>query len=281
MPYLERSGQPRLHYTIDDYTDPWRNAPYLILQHGNGRSGRFWYSWIPYLARWYKVVRPDMRGLGLSSREFDLAGELTVANLVGDLAAIIGALGAQPVHYCGESMGGILGLVLAAEHPELIRTLSLVATPAFINEKVKETYSRGHGSRVEAMQKMGIHAWIDATNRTTRFPPETDGGLLDWYATEFAKGNAEVQTTMAQLVQSASAQSHLPRVTAPVLGLYPSSGQITTREQEEMLLKSLKNFTLVHMPTAYHMVHQIFPAACAQHVLHFCAQHHGVSVHER
>jgi len=38
MPYLNRPGQPELHYALDDYTDPWRDAPYLILQHGYGRS---------------------------------------------------------------------------------------------------------------------------------------------------------------------------------------------------------------------------------------------------
>ena len=75
MPLLQRAGKPALHYVIDDFTDPWRNAPYLILQHGNGRSSQFWYRWVPYLARFYKVVRPDVRGLGGSSA--DLAKHMT------------------------------------------------------------------------------------------------------------------------------------------------------------------------------------------------------------
>ena len=66
MPELRRAGKPTLHYALDDYTDPWRHAPYLLLQHGYGRSGRFWYSWVPYLGRFYKIVRPDLRGLGQS-----------------------------------------------------------------------------------------------------------------------------------------------------------------------------------------------------------------------
>jgi 3-oxoadipate enol-lactonase len=129
MPVIERPGKPRLHYAIDDFTDPWKNAPFVVLQHGNGRSSRFWYSWIPYLSRYYKVVRPDARGLGSSSAGFDLERDLTVEALVGDLVAILDALGAQSVHFCGESMGGILGLALAALHPERVRTLTLVSTP--------------------------------------------------------------------------------------------------------------------------------------------------------
>ena len=115
--FVKRPGQPDIHYTLDDYTDPWKNAPYLFLQHGFGRSGKFWYSWVPYLARWFKVVRPDARGLGQSPATFDLQRDFTVENCVNDLAAIVDHLGADAVHYCGESMGGILGMVLAATQP--------------------------------------------------------------------------------------------------------------------------------------------------------------------
>src|SRR6476620_3517639 len=141
MPDLLRSGKPRLHYSLDDYTDPWKNAPYLVLQHGNGRSSRFWYSWVPYLSRYYKVVRPDARGLGASSTAFDLDRDVTVEVLVDDLTAICDALGTSAVHFCGESMGGILGLAFSAMYPERVRTLTLVSTPVYISDKMKETYS--------------------------------------------------------------------------------------------------------------------------------------------
>src|SRR5437868_1190755 len=155
MPVMNRSGEPAIHYVVDDFTDPWKKAPVLLLQHGNGRNGKFWYRWIPHLARHYKVVRPDMRGLGQSGRDFDLQRDLTLDALIGDLKALISELGGGPVHFCGESMGGILGCVLTALHPELIRTLTIVATPVFINEDMKQRYSVGHGSRTDAMKAMG------------------------------------------------------------------------------------------------------------------------------
>ena len=280
MPSTERTGQPTLHYRVDDYTDPWKNAPFVVLQHGNGRSSRFWYSWVPYLSRYYKVIRPDARGLGSSSADFDLERDVTVEALVGDLAAILDGLGAQSVHFCGESMGGILGLALAALHPERVRTLTLVSTPVYISEKMKETYSMGHKSRVDAMKEMGREAWLKATNRSTRFPPESDAGLFDWYEEEFAKSSAEVQLAFARLVNGANAASFLPQVKAPVLGLYPTAGPITSAEQEQMLIENLRDFRLVHLPTRYHMVHHIAPAACATHLLHFIAAHDGIACHE-
>ena len=280
MPYVERSGHPQLHYALDDYTDPWKNAPYLVLQHGNGRSSRFWYSWIPYLSRYYRIVRPDARGLGLSSADFDLERDVTVDALVCDLVAVLDELGAQSVHFCGESMGGILGLALAAMHPQRIRTLTLVSTPVYISDRMKETYSMGHKSRVDAMKEMGRDAWLKATNRSTRFPPESDAGLLDWYEAEFAKSNTDVQLAYARLVNGANASSFLPRVRCPVLGLYPTQGPITSEEQERMLVEQLRDFRIVHLPTRYHMVHHIAPAACASAVLHFAAAHDGIACRE-
>ena len=280
MPELKRAGQPALHYTVDDYTDPWKNAPYLFLQHGNGRSGRFWYSWVPYLSRHYKVVRPDARGLGKSRADFDVTSGITVDALVGDLAALVAALGGGPVHFCGESMGGILGLALAAAHPGLVRTLTLVATPVYISDAMKAKYAMGHKSRVDAMQEMGRDAWLKATNRSTRFPPDSDPGLLDWYEAEFGKSDYDVQLAYSRLVNSANAASLLPRIQAPVLGLYPTEGPITSAEQEQMLIEQLRDFRVVHLPTRYHMIHHIAPATCATEVLHFVARHDGVTCHE-
>lgn len=280
MPFLNRPGQPELHYELDDYTDPWRDAPYLILQHGHGRSGRFWYSWVPYLARFYKVVRPDIRGLGQSSADFDLERGFTLDACIADLAAIIDHLGANSVHFCGESMGGILGMVLAATHPARVRTLTLVSSPVYIGSTTKETYALGHKSEAEAQRVMGMQAWVAATNRTTRFPPDTDPALLAWYEQEFARNRADVQMAMSRLLYGASAAPFLPRIAAPVLGLYPTAGPITSAEQEQQLIANIKNLRMVHLPTSFHKVQLLFPAACANHLLHFASQHDGTVCRE-
>jgi 3-oxoadipate enol-lactonase len=280
MPYVTRSGEPDIHYVVDDFTDPWRDAPYLVLQHGNGRSSRFWYSWVPYLSRFYKVVRPDARGLGESSAAFDLEKDINVDSLTGDLLALLHQIGAKTVHFCGESMGGILGIAMAALHPSRVRTLTLVSTPVFISNQMKETYSMGHASRVDAMKEMGRDAWLKATNRSTRFPPETEPALLDWYEAEFARSRNDVQLAMARFVNGANASAFLDNVDVPVLGLYPTNGPITSAEQERMLLDRIRDFRIVHLPTRYHMVHHIAPATCAKQLLYFISQHDGVPCNE-
>jgi 3-oxoadipate enol-lactonase len=280
MPFVKRTGDPDIHYTLDDFTDPWRNAPYLILQHGFGRSGRFWYSWVPYLARWFKVVRPDVRGLGQSPGGFDLAREFTLENCIGDLVAIADHLGAESVHYCGESMGGILGMVLAAQHPDRIRTLTLVSAPVHLNETTKTTYALGHNSEAEAQKAMGMKAWVAATNRTTRFPPNADPGLLAWYEEEFARNDPDVQAAMSRVMHAANVLPYLARIEAPVLGLYPSAGPITSAEQEALLKENIRRLTLIHLPSDFHKIQLMFPRTCATHLLHFAAANEGFACHE-
>ncbi len=70
MPNFRPSADLDMHYRVDDFTDPWRQPPTILMLHGNAESGLAWYAWIPKLARHYRVVRPDMRGFG----EFDRDG---------------------------------------------------------------------------------------------------------------------------------------------------------------------------------------------------------------
>jgi 3-oxoadipate enol-lactonase len=184
MLIFQRTPHLSLSYEFDDFTDPWADQPFLLLQHGNGRNARFWYRWIPYLARHFRIIRPDMRGLGQSLGTLDLEQDITLEALIGDLLAVLDHAGASQVHFCGESMGGILGLALAAQHPDRVESLTLVATPVFIEEQMKERYSLGHGSRTEAMQAMGIREWVAATTRITRLPADEEPGLFNWYVDE-------------------------------------------------------------------------------------------------
>jgi pimeloyl-ACP methyl ester carboxylesterase len=68
MPLLQRPGRPSLYYIVDDYTDPWAQKPWLVLQHAYSRSGVLFRQWVPHLARHYRILRADRRGLGQSTR---------------------------------------------------------------------------------------------------------------------------------------------------------------------------------------------------------------------
>lgn len=279
MSLLKRRGKPTLHYEIDDFTDEWRDAPYLVLQHGYGRSGKFWRSWVPYLSRYYRVVRPDLRGLGQSPLDFDPHSGISVEAFLEDLGSVIDMLGGGPVHYCGESLGGILGIVLAAQAPEKLRTLTLVAAPVTIPKATQEAFALGYASWQDALRAFGSKGWSLGVNAATRFPPETDPALLQWYADEMGKSDVEALIALSRVASKVDVSAYLEKVKVPTLGLYPTAGVVTGFE-EQQIRNSIPGIRVVNLPTRFHAIQVLMPAACAKHLLHFAARHDGVACHE-
>lgn len=271
MPFIRRPGKPTLHYRIDDFTDPWTKPETIVLQHGYARSSRFWYGWIPHLARHYKVVRMDLRGHGGSPLDFDPATECTLEGYVGDVAALLDQLELGAVHYCGESFGGIIGMVLAADEPRRVKTLTLVAAPVYQNASA--AFAAGFPTRQEALRTLGAPKWAQAIYGAPGFfPPHTDQRLRDWYVGEIGKCDVEMLCGLYALVSQANASDYLPRISAPVLGLYPTSGSLTSAEQEALLHAGIGDFRMIHLPTSSHAILTLEPETCARHLLGFIEQ---------
>jgi len=274
MPFLD-TRKPVLHYQVDDHTDPWQDDSAVVLQHGYARSSRFWHAWIPHLSRHHKVVRADLRGHGESPVDFDPAAPHTLDAYVSDIVAVLDELGLDRVHYCGESFGGIIGMALAAQHPDRLRTLTLISSPVYQNEKSQDVYAAGFPAREQALRTLGTRKWAEAIYGAPDFFPEgTDPRLRDWYVGEIAKSDAEVLCGLyGTLLRHASAEALLPDISAPVLGLYPTSGLLTSSEQEELLARSIRDLTMIHLPTRSHAILTLYPDECAQHLLAFMTRH--------
>jgi 3-oxoadipate enol-lactonase len=236
---------------------------------------------VPYLSRFYRVVRPDLRGLGQSAVPADLEKDLSPEAYVEDLVALIDALGGEPVHYCGESLGGILGMVLAAQHPSRLRTLSLVAAPVLINRDTQKAFAFDHPTWQDALRAMGSRGWADAANAATRFPADTDSGLLGWYADEMGKSRVEVLIRMSRIASAIDATPLLSRITTPTLGLYPAQAPVTIQTQEQTIRNGIPHIRIVHVPSRHHTIQNLMPALLARHVLYFAAQVDGIACEER
>lgn len=75
----------------------------------------------------YRVIAYDHRAQGQSE---DTGHDYGMDTAAEDAAALITKLNATPCHFAGLSMGGFVGMRLAAHHPELIKTLTLMNTTA-------------------------------------------------------------------------------------------------------------------------------------------------------
>ena len=88
-------------------------GPVLVLLHGITESRRAWDPLIAHLAADHTVVAVDVRGHG----ESGLAPTYDSQAMAGDVAAVLGAVGASDPLVVGHSMGGIVATAFAAEHP--------------------------------------------------------------------------------------------------------------------------------------------------------------------
>src|ERR1700722_3848473 len=118
-----------LTYYVDDFTDPWKPAPTLLLLHAAMGSARRYFAWVPHLSREYRVVRLDLRGHG-SSQVPPTEQPLLLERLVTDVAELLDHLGCEAAHIVGNSAGGYLGQQLAMTCPERVRSLALFGSTA-------------------------------------------------------------------------------------------------------------------------------------------------------
>lgn len=114
MPFVEIDGA-RVAYRVDG------QGPGLVLVHGTGGSaGTSWTEMVDRLARHWTVVRPDYAGSGDT---VDGGGPLSLAALAAQVLAAAEAAGAQPFHLFGYSLGAVVAVKLAADHPGRVRSL--------------------------------------------------------------------------------------------------------------------------------------------------------------
>lgn len=121
MPYA-RHGDVELFYE----TFGAESDPVLLLVNGLGSQCiNYHEDWCRLFAeRGHRVVRFDNRDVGLSSK---LDGVLySLADMAGDAAAVLDAVGAERAHVMGLSMGGMIAQQLAIDHPDRVLTLTSV-----------------------------------------------------------------------------------------------------------------------------------------------------------
>src|SRR5580698_6962828 len=112
----------RIAYAIDDFTDPWRKPPTLLLLHAAMGSSKRWYAAVPALLRHYRVVRMDLRGHG-ESQVPPPEPPLSMDRLVQDVRELLDHLGCDVAHVVGNSAGGYIAQNLAMQSPERLRSL--------------------------------------------------------------------------------------------------------------------------------------------------------------
>ncbi len=121
MPHADLNGA-RIHFT-----DTGGDRDAIVFSHGLLLDGSMFEAQVAHLRANYRCITFDHRGHGHSG----VAGDgYDIDTLTADAAALISHLDVAPCHFVGLSMGGFVGMRLAARKPELLKTLTLLNTSA-------------------------------------------------------------------------------------------------------------------------------------------------------
>lgn len=116
-----RVNELDIHVLVDG---PPGAAP-LVLLHSLGTNAHVWDPQAEVLARSFRVIRPDMRGHGLTTCT---PGPYSMAMLAADLAGLLAAMGVGRAHIGGISIGGMVAQAFVARYQEAAESLILCDT---------------------------------------------------------------------------------------------------------------------------------------------------------
>lgn len=142
---ISPSGLHRMAYTEWGAPD---NPRVLVCVHGLTRNARDFDDLARALSAHYRVVCPDVVGRGRSGRLRDPA-HYGVPQYVADMVTLIARLNVDSVHWVGTSMGGLIGMALAAQENTPIRRLILNDVGPLIT--------------VDSLKRIGAYVGLDPT----------------------------------------------------------------------------------------------------------------------
>jgi len=150
MPLADVNGTT-LHYRFDGP----EHRPVVMLSNSLASDLSTWNLQIQPLAEaGYRVLRYDSRGHGQSVVP---PGPYTMEMLTADAVGLMDSLGLEKVHFCGLSMGGMVGQELGTRYGERLISLMLCDTSAYIGPP--EIWDE----RIAAVREKGMAAVADAT----------------------------------------------------------------------------------------------------------------------
>lgn len=270
-------------FTADSAGDA--SAPLVLLLHGFPQTRYTWRHQLPALAAaGFRAVAPDQRGYSPGARPSG-ALHYGVDALVGDALAIADALGAPRFHLVGHDWGAQLAWLLAARHPERVRSLTVLSRPhpaAFARALASDPKQSERSKHHRAFQDPNTAALLieDGAKRLRRMlrdhgVPEVDAAAyVAPLATHDAIDSALNWYRAAFRGASTLAMSDLPAVRMPTLFLWGDADLTVGRPAAEATREFAKgSYRFVVIPGAGHFLTDQAPESVTRELLAHLANH--------
>jgi pimeloyl-ACP methyl ester carboxylesterase len=267
MPTIRLDEGLFVHCAVDDYLWPWEASTPVLMMHGFARNATFWNRWVPAIAESRRIYRPDLLGCGAS--DVPAAGyRYTPEKIEAQLLAVFEAMSLSRVHWVGESSGGIIGLLLAAAHPERVASLVLCNTPTRISDEIKSIYALGRESTAAAIRAYGTGEWCRRTLGYRLDIEHATEPLREWCIAEMDKTRPDIAAALHECFEAIDVKLLLPSIRTPVLLLSGDKSRIAS-EQQKILAASLPRGRLDLLAGYGHGVNLLQPERCTRAALDF------------
>ena len=265
--FIEVAGV-RLH--VRD-TGP-KDAPALLLLHGFGSSLQTWDAWAQVLQADHRVVRFDLPGAALTGA--DPTGNYSDERGVQIIAALMDRLGLQRATVVGHSMGGRLAWRFAAEQPQRVDKLVLVAPDGYASPGFEYGKAPEVTPLVRLMQYVLPRAVVAMSLRPAYADPRNMSEAdLDRY--DDLMRAPGVRTALIARMQQLVLQDPAPflrRIAAPTLLLWGSKDAMIPVANAQDYLRDLPHARLVTLPGAGHLLQEESAAVSVAAVQAFLAE---------
>ena len=267
MPRVALPEGVSAHCIVDDFLWPWDTATPVLMMHGFARNALFWNRWVPPIAETRRVYRPDLLGCGLSDQP--PAGYRYTPEAIGaQILAVLDGLSLPKVHWVGESSGGIIGLLLAATHPDRIASLTLCNTPTRIPDRIKQIYALDKATASDAMRAYGVGEWCRQTLGYRLDMEHASQQLCDWVVREMDRTPREIAAAMHDCFEHVDTVPLLTAIDTPVLLLSGDKSPIASTQQQTFAEK-LPNGRVELVAGVGHGVNLLQPDRCAHLAMEF------------
>ena len=259
MPYLQLKPESRIHYEVDDWTDPWARAESIVMIHGFAERTEAWRAWVPHLGRRYRVIRYDQPGFGLSSPVTN-ESPFTTEGFVNAAARIIQEHAGGSAHVIGAKSGGLIAIELARTRPELVKTMTLASTPL---EPPQPQQWLSH------METHGMRSWAQET-MAPRLGSAISPAGLEWWVDLMGGTALETARAYMRWVSGLDVGATLNEVKCPALVLITTSPRRAySRSDIYVFRERLPHARVVTLPGDGYHVAASYPNECAAAVLDF------------
>lgn len=234
----------QLSYDVTGHDD----APVLVLGPSLGTTTHLWDPQVPVLSKHFRVVRYNHLGHAGSAEP---PGPYTVDILADAVLELVDELGVDRFHYAGLSLGGMVGMAIAARLPERVERLALLCTSAYLPP------AEGWLERAATVRADGTAAIVDAGMGRWFTPAFTD---REPYARMLAETPDEGYASCCEAIAAMDLRPVLDQITAPTMVIAALDDPVTTPDHGRLIADSVPNARLEVVADAAHLANVEQPA---------------------